>query len=452
MLNLFEWFDTDTVDLIRSQNYANLQIPTVVVHDDGFLPDDIDSPIKYYCGFCSKGKPLYFDKLPLPKYWRITADANKGEVFDLDKKRAEIYFFKTDNSRQIKEVQWLDNEGKISWINHYNSKGTLFAQTYYNNGKAVLKKYYDQKGNEVLTYHLIAGDIFLNYQGKKRHFSGLVDFVADYLQERKYRLDHIFYNNLSISFFVSLKLPDNGSDTLFWHETTTAQLPGNMQYLINNKTRTKHVIFQRYDDWERLKETLNNIKGNVDFNYLGMIYPHSRGNKLRANALIMTNSDNIEKLTQLVTAMPQIHFNIAAVTLMSDKLMAFDKYKNVSLYPTITLKTVHKLLADCDIYFDINHGNEILDALRAAFEQNMLIVGFKNTLHNRRYITNDNVFENNNSGILEMRDRVNSALNSVKEMGKLIDFQRQQAGDMSIEDYKKTFGVLKNERIREKSR
>ncbi|QLL73249.1 accessory Sec system glycosylation chaperone GtfB [Lactobacillus crispatus] len=450
MLNLFENFDTDTVDLIRSQNYADLKIPTVVVHDDGFLPDDIDSPIKYYCDFSSKGKPLYFDKLPLPKFWRITADANKGEVFDLDKKRAEIHFVNTDNSRQIKEVQWLDNEGEISWVNHYNSKGDLFAQTYYNNKQAVLRKYYDRGGNEVMTYHLVSGDIFLNYQGKKKHFAGLVDFVVDYLQERKYQLDNIFYNSLNVPFFVSLKLPDNGIDTLFWHEVTGDQLPGNMQYLMKNDTRTKHIIFQKYDEWQKWKSILRSNDDNVKFDYLGMIYPHPRSNKLRANALIMTNSDNIEKLTELVTAMPEIHFNIAAVTLMSDKLMAFDKYKNVELYPSVTQRKVNELITSCDIYLDINHGSEILDSVRAAFEQNMLIIGFKDTLHNQQYISDDNVFKN--SDIVGVRDRVVSALSNIKGMKELVDAQRQQAGDMSIESYKKTFGVLKNERIKEQSR
>ena len=93
MINLIERLDVPSTDFIRSQ-IVGMKIPTVVIHDDDFLPSELDSPIKYYCGFTKKGQPLYFDKLPLPKFWRLAATGSKAEVFDLDRKRAEIFYKK----------------------------------------------------------------------------------------------------------------------------------------------------------------------------------------------------------------------------------------------------------------------------------------------------------------------------------------------------------------------
>lgn len=445
MINLFENFDVDSLDFLRSQVIAGIEIPSVAIHDDGFLPDEVDSPIKYYCYFKKKGTPLYFDKLPLPKFWRIEATAQKGEVFDLDQKRAEIHFVRNDNNRLIRAVDWFDNDGQVRWTDHYNSKGTKYAQTYFNKGQAVLKKYFNDKGQVVITVHLASGDIFLDFKGKQKHFENLNDFLADFLRRKKYKLDHIFYNTLNILFFLSVNLKQAGSDTLFWHEPINGELPGNMQYLMNNSTRTKHIVVQRYREWQQHQDLFTNTD-NVDFRYLGMIYPHPRGNKLRPNAVILTNSDQIEGLTKLVTAMPNIHFNIAAVTEMSDKLMAYDQYQNVSLYPSATGEQTQRLMHECDIYFDINYGNEILDAVRGAFEQNMLIVGFKDTIHNRQFISDKNVF--NKDDILGMKQKVMESLDNVSLMKKEIDYQRKQAGDVTIDDYQKQIGVLEDERIR----
>ncbi len=239
---------------------------------------------------------------------------------------------------------------------------------------------------------------------------------------------------------ISLSLQNNGSDTLFWHENTANELPGNMQYLINNSTRTKHIVFQNYVDWQIWKNKLPK-NGNIDFKFLGMIYPHPRGNKMRPEAVILTNSDQIEHLDEVVQAMPNIHFHIAAITEMSSKLLAFKKYNNVHLYPNATTKQIQKLYQTSDIYLDINHGNEILDAVRGAFEQNMLIVGFEGTLHNPKFISSENIFKP--TEVDKMANRISEALSDTNKMREFIDEQRLLAGDVSVEQYKEVINNLR---------
>lgn len=445
MINLIERLDVPSRDFIRSENIAGFKIPTVVIHDDGFLPAELDSPVKYYCQFKQSGQPLYFDKLPLPKFWRIAATGSKANVFDIDKKRAEIFYQKNDNSRLIKEVHWLDEQGQISWIDHYNGFGQKFAQTFYDQGQPVLKKFLNQAGQTVIVHNLTVGDYYLHFRGVHRHFKNLIDFVVYYLEKRDYDLDHIFYNTLNESLSVSLNLNKPGSDTLFWHEAGNKALPGNMDFLMNTKTRTKHIVYQRFDEWQNNQKLIPQDTGNVDFQYLGMIYPHPRSNRMRPNALIFTNSDQIEQLTEIVETMPEIKFSIAAVTEMSAKLLAFDKYANVALYPTVKPKQVKKLIKDNDFYFDINYGDEILNAVRAAFEQNMLIIGFRDTLHEQQYIAPENIFGPDQIG--QIKNLVNKALSNMSRMKTYIDHQRKTASDIGIETFKTKIEELSNEKF-----
>ncbi|ORP87478.1 accessory Sec system glycosylation chaperone GtfB, partial [Vibrio cholerae] len=70
----------------------------------------------------------------------------------------------------------------------------------------------------------------------------------------------------------------------------------------------------------------------------------------------------------LVETLPDFKFHIAAITEMSDKLMQLDQYANVHLYPSINIDRVNELYQLCDIYLDINEGNEILNAVEQAFD------------------------------------------------------------------------------------
>ena len=47
----------------------------------------------------------------------------------------------------------------------------------------------------------------------------------------------------------------------------------------------------------------------------------------------------------------------------------------------------------CDYYLDINHESEVASAVKKAFLHNQLILGFKETLHNKAYVADEHVFE-----------------------------------------------------------
>ncbi len=440
MINLFEKYDERSQNLLRSELMAKIKLPTVIMEDNGFLPATVDSPIRYFCGLEHDNHPaLYFDKLPVPAYWRITGTATGGQVLDLDHKRANIIFYSNDNSRLIKEVQWLNTQGQVAWVDCYNQHGRRFAKVVYTNGRPAVKRYYNRKGSPVLTQNLGAGDLFLNYRGVQRHFPNLIALTTYYLHLCHYDLERVFYNTLNLSLNVVLNLPKNGEDTLFWAEPVGDQLPGNMTYLMQHSTRTKHIIFQNYRDWQRIHKQLP-TDSQVDFQYLGITYPHPRGNALQPNALILTDSDQLEQFRQLVTLLPQVTFYVVALTNMSDKLMAMHHYANVKLYPRASDHQIRHLLKICDLYLDINHGSEILDAVLGAFEQNMLILGFNNTLHRPQLVLPANVYAP--AGVKQMAQKILTSLISPKTMKNLIDSQRKDASEVLPKEYQRVLGAI----------
>ncbi|MDE7043717.1 MAG: accessory Sec system glycosylation chaperone GtfB, partial [Acetatifactor sp.] len=95
---------------------------------------------------------------------------------------------------------------------------------------------------------------------------------------------------------------------------------------------------------------------------------------------------------ELIRALPQMHFHIAALTEMSSKLTGLGSYDNVSLYPGVKMDILDGLFAKCDYYFDINHEVEIVSAVRRAFLNNQLIFAFGETVHNRDYVAEEHIY------------------------------------------------------------
>ena len=146
--------------------------------------------------------------------------------------------------------------------------------------------------------------------------------------------------------------------------------------------------------------------------------------------MICTNSDRIEKLNELVVSMPNMKFHVCALTEMSQKLMSFEKYDNVHLYPGCKASEILNLFNTCDYYLDINYENEIVDATKEAFLHNLLILGFNQTIHNRKYVLPDFVFDANN-----YQDMIRVILDA-SHLDINLERQRNVAMTQNVQDYK----------------
>ncbi len=211
------------------------------------------------------------------------------------------------------------------------------------------------------------------------------------MEKQRYDKGRVFFNSLSTSFFVSLQLPANQKgDVLFWQESIGQEIPGNMKIILEGRSgRVRKILVQKAEAYNRMLE-LGVPTSMVE--RIGYIYEFRKDNYGGDQALICTNSDHLEQCQRLMEDLPGLHFHIAAITEMSSKLLALDRYPNVTLYPGVKTKILEELFEKCDFYLDINHGTEIMDAVQTAFLHNHLIYAFQGTAHNRGYTSQEQIY------------------------------------------------------------
>ena len=250
MICLFDRYDQASFDLLRSLKATGLDCPVVVVQDDGYLSPDVESPYSYFTGDLDtpEGRPIYFNLVPKPHLWEIRSSNVNGEILDMGKKRANIFYRQPTHERRVRAVEWLDTEGQVRAADIYNRKGRLFAQiTYDQTQRPTHTRYFDQNNVVVIMENHLTGDIILTLEGKRHIFKSKQEFVVFYLQYRGYDTDRIIYNSLATPFLVAYALrPKNAhaEDVLFWQEPIGEALPGNMKVAMKMPHRNIRIAVQ----------------------------------------------------------------------------------------------------------------------------------------------------------------------------------------------------------------
>ena len=99
------------------------------------------------------------------------------------------------------------------------------------------------------------------------------------------------------------------------------------------------------------------------------------------SCLTLTNSQDLEGIEELVTALPDVVFHIAAWTDMGDKLTKLAVYDNVRLHPQIVPPVLDKLKKSTNLYLDINHGSADENFLKSLKGQEKTLLAFQSTHH-----------------------------------------------------------------------
>lgn len=394
---LLDDYSSDSQKLHQSFRLAGYEYPAAVIEDDGFLPEGVMSVYGFFLGdFKAEeslpGVPRYFNQITVPEYWEISGSNRSGSVHDKSRERGRIFYAEPTHKRLVKVVDWYDERGVVRSSDHYNRYGALYARTIFNEkGQKVNKSYFSADGKEVIVENFVTGDIILNEGEMVRMFRTKTEFVIHFLKAAGFSQHRVFFNSLSTPFFVSQRLSaDKKKDVLFWQEPARDDIPGNMTIILNGQsTRTEKIMVQRQRAYDKLIE----LGARADMVHkMGFLYPFSKECTGKPEALICTNSDNIEQCRKLALDLPQIHFHIAALTEMSSKLMSMGAYSNVSLYPGVKMSVLDELFDQCDLYLDVNHEAEIVSAVYQAFLHNQIIFAFEETIHNRDCVAEAHIY------------------------------------------------------------
>lgn len=425
---LLDHYGEESGLLHQSFRKAGFTGPVIVIEDDGFFPEDVISLYQYFCGDFrnsekTPGKARYFNRINVPDYWEVSGTNSGGKVHELHRERGRIFYAEPKHKRLVRVVDWLDEKGTVRSSDHYNRYGALYARTFFNkDGKRFGKAYFDAEGRETVFENFVTHDMLLNRDGRVYVYKNKVDLILKLFEELGAMGSRIFFNSLSTPLFVSERMPAyRQQDVLFWQEGERNDIPGNMQLILNGKAkRTKAIYAQKNESYGKLAE----LGASRDIlKPLGFVYEYVRRNTFKNEALICTNSDRIEQCEELVKALPTMHFHIAAITEMSSKLMGMSQYENVTLYPGARPQMIEELFDTCDYYLDINHEGEIVSAVKQAFLHNHLILGFRQTLHNKTFIAAEHVFDHYE----EMTAFLNRVMGREDVITGRIDLQKKAA-------------------------
>lgn len=401
MINLFERFDLNARTLYDTLRLSKQATTTLVIEDDGFLPEDIVTPYRFFADMeiAPHAKPLYFNEVPIPRFWEIEGNNEVAWVKDMGMTRAKINYRQDQKPRVVSHVDWYDAQGRLQFVDHYTEQGVHFAQSVYDlEGTLILRKYLDQQGKEVIYENFVVRSIILNWKGKTYHFQHKVSFILFFIKALNLTDQRFIINSLGLPFAVLYNLETPGHDLLFWQEQSGGHVPGNMQLMLQGKsTRQFDVVVPDANEYQALTASMTEPE-RQHVHQAGYLYDYQKKNGYTMNILLMTNSDQIHHLPSIIEACPFATFHIGAVTEMSSNLTVLDQYSNVKLFPAIEIETVNKLYQLCDVYLDINEGGEIINAVRRAFYHQLLILAYEEIAHNRTVTAPENCFTKADGG------------------------------------------------------
>ena len=362
-----------------------LDLPCLYADLYGMTGDKAFTPWNYYAagGPQEEGEPLFWLDLKGPSAWSFrTANFISGQIFEGEKLLANVYFREPFEDQCLDRVEWIKG-GEVYARDFYDASGFLCARAILQMGKESLVKYYDRDGRPSVISWPELGYVSVKRKGQEVIFEStdalyrafLQDLVSE--QEKKAVL---FYEPALLKFlpgdtkkvlFVQDKVPEEMKERAFREALSlmVTAVPGS------------EAGIRRFYDGEISPEVLE-MGSLID---KGADHPAE-------NALIVTRSQYIEQLQALAEGLPELHFHVAAPTMMAPGLMAFDRYENVTLYPCSPPGRIADLMEKCAFYLDISHYLEYEGIVRAAIRKDLLVFAFDNTVHQRTVMPEGHIY------------------------------------------------------------
>ena len=368
MVVVFDKFTESTKKLTETLHALDFEAKILVLERNGFLLSGILSPYEFFVSGQNHEvyveKDLFYDFLEVPEFWEIRADGIWGAIYDMGCKKASIYFTDPIEKRNVQRVEWCAENGWVYKIDFYNKYGLKYFSEFLGlNGEVESRVFYSDRNQEVIVEQPGNDVITLFEDGRvKAYFTSYDQFLAFYLDEaglgEKYVL---FMQGEESAPLLDIK-PDGKHD---W----------------------KCVLFPNQG---LLDKYINRI-GENGYRFYAVPEVYSR-NYAKGEVLILTASDQLERIEYLIHELPDVMFHIAANTQVSNNLYKLAEQSNVKVYPQISKQDLNMLWDKCDFYLDINYYREIYDAVDSAHQKNLLIMGFENTLHDRELVAEECVF------------------------------------------------------------
>ena len=390
-----------------------------LIENVGFKDCKTIEAIDLFCGKSEnndvlKEKDLYYVFIDISQYWGVRADGLNGAIYDNKTKKANIYFKNPKEKRMVSRVEWIDRNNTVYRIDYYNKYGYKYCSENVKGGNVISREFYDRNGDiKVIEQTVSKTYTTLGTGISPRNYRGFADYLGAYLKSNEIYDENIWltsdeilnkfagdYGNFKISYLPQNRLNSDLTET-------------------NQTNKAFRILCSE-------EQQVNWYKENSDCkcDRLYLYFENNESKFGKKEAFIITETDQLEYIEQLINDFPEIIFHIAASTIMSDKLTRLDINNNVELYPCITEQKRKELFERCDVYLDINHYRELYNAVNQALINNMLILAFDNTVHSKELYPMENIFDSSN--YVKMKETLKNIITNRMIFNEYIDRQKKQ--------------------------
>ena len=312
------------------------------------------------------GEPLFFNDLSVPELWECWTLGITTYLFNGEERRANIVLREDLFSRTVDRVEWFGQKEEIASIDFYNRYGWRSQQSLLNEGaQPYLEIYLNRQQEEVLLHFVLQGTfLYQTSKGRDQLYANKEELQRAVLKQVLPEKEAILLMDQSLLAFVK-ELP---KERLALCTSTGDDLEG-------IKEQVEQILVLEDAHLGEKKEGYTSLSGFVDVDQ----------EKFQPETLVMTASQEVEGLADLVHDFPQVTFHIAALTAMGPKLTDLAPSPNVRLYPGISLGNYEELLATCSLYLDCNQGEEVMNSSIRALENGLVLFGLKSTVHQEAY-------------------------------------------------------------------
>ncbi|HDV5968549.1 TPA: accessory Sec system glycosylation chaperone GtfB, partial [Staphylococcus pseudintermedius] len=112
MICLYETLNDKTITLYNSIKLSRLKVVTIVMEENGFLPNDVITPYQFFSNNKNKDiNPMFFNQLKVPKYWSIEGNNERAVIKNKNEIKARIIYKRKYKNRIVERVEWLNRLG-----------------------------------------------------------------------------------------------------------------------------------------------------------------------------------------------------------------------------------------------------------------------------------------------------------------------------------------------------
>lgn len=371
-----------------------------------------------------KSESLIALRVVVPKYWEICMEEDCATIWDKDIQRGQI-FYRCKELYTVDRVEWWDNQGKVISCDYYLENGWRYKQEIMDESEKSISVHYYDAQNTLLMIKNVERSLYTLFKDEITHI-----YTEDELWQACLELFDLENEVLVVGDLEIADYLDRQKVSAVYSSKEPIQIQEIEEYL----SRVDRLYVYHYSVFESLAP-------NDKIHHISPLYP-SKMNVNHHRALIMTHTQEIEKIEEIIEKLPMIEFHIAALTNMGPRLLDLERCENVYLHPGISQAEYESLLAQCSLYLDINHSIEILNAVEESLEKGLLLFAFKETQHRGGFICPEHLASS--QAVADLIDAIKKVVVSEEMYHLALQKQWKWLRSSTKEDYYRAFRKVEN--------